>query len=183
MSVEVTAALGLLESAFDGRLVIPDSTADYEAAVTSPWSQICWTPAAGFVQLRTAQELSEALAIMKQTKCKFSIRSTGHNPNVGFSSADETAIVLDISKLLYKELTQNGIAHIGGGNTWGDVYTWLEEQGLSVIGARQEEVGLGGFLLGGKHFSRSVFRGEASLTIPKEAWAHYQIFMDLELIT
>ncbi|KAK6838553.1 hypothetical protein RU639_000035 [Aspergillus parasiticus] len=67
----------------------------------------------------------------------------------GFSSADETAIVLDIRQLRSKELTSDGVARVGSGNTWGEVYAWLEEQKLSAIGGRDQQVGLGGFLLGG----------------------------------
>ena len=81
-----------------------------------------------------------------------------HNSNAGFSSADESAIVLDIRQLQSKELTSEGVAHFGSGNTWGDMYAWLEEQNLSAIGGRDQQVGLGGFLLGGEDL-RSFSRG------------------------
>ncbi|KAE8411403.1 6-hydroxy-D-nicotine oxidase [Aspergillus pseudocaelatus] len=78
------------------QLVTPDVESKYQAAVARPWSQTCWTPAAGYIYLSNIQELSEALAIVKKTGTKFAIRTTGHNPNAGFSNADESAIVLDI---------------------------------------------------------------------------------------
>ncbi|KAE8334942.1 hypothetical protein BDV24DRAFT_156451 [Aspergillus arachidicola] len=127
----------------------PEVESKYQEAVTRPWSQTCWTPAAGYVYLSNVQELTEVLAIVKKTGSKFAIRKTGHNPNAGFSSAEETAIVLDIRQLQSKELTSDGVARVGSGNTWGEVYAWLEEQKLSAIGGRDQQVGLGGFLLGG----------------------------------
>ncbi|KAE8134245.1 hypothetical protein BDV38DRAFT_295494 [Aspergillus pseudotamarii] len=85
-----------------GKVVTPDVESKYQAAVTCPLSQTCWTPAAGF------------------------------------SSADESAI-----------LTSEGVARIRSGITWGEVYAWLEGQNLPAIGGRDQQVRLGGFLLGG----------------------------------
>ncbi|PYI05444.1 6-hydroxy-D-nicotine oxidase [Aspergillus sclerotiicarbonarius CBS 121057] len=128
------AAFDQLRSFFP--VVTPTNEEQYQAAMTRPWSQTCWTPAAGYVYLSTVQKLTEALAIVRNTATKFAVRTTGHNPNVGFSSAGETALVLDIGQLKSKELltTEKGTARFGSGNTWGEVYTWLEERGLSAIG-------------------------------------------------
>ncbi|KAJ5657925.1 6-hydroxy-D-nicotine oxidase [Penicillium longicatenatum] len=149
MASSRAAAFNRLKTVFSDRVVTPDAGSEYQAAMVVPWSQTCWTPAAGYVYLRDAQELTEALEIIKKTGSKFTIRTTGHNPNAGFSSADETAIVLDIRQLQNKELGSDGVARVGSGNTWGEVYAWLEEQKLSAIGGRDQQVGLGGFLLGG----------------------------------
>ncbi|KAL4905011.1 hypothetical protein BDW74DRAFT_185452 [Aspergillus multicolor] len=127
----------------------------YQAAVTTAWSQTCWTAAAGYIYLNTVEELTSALAIIRNTNTKFAVRTTGHNPNAGFSSAGEEALVLDIGQFKSRELipatdgVSSAIARVGAGNTWGEVYAWLEEQGLSAIGGRDQQVGLGGFLLGG----------------------------------
>lgn len=149
------AALDQLRSIFPDdtpdKVVINASGDKYQAAVTYPWSQTCWTPAAAYVYLSTAEELTKALAVVQETGTKFAVRTTGHNPNVGFSSAGEAGVVLDIRELRSKEILpdQQGIARFGSGNTWGEVYAWLEERGLSAIGGRDSQVGLGGFLLGG----------------------------------
>lgn len=148
------AALNQLRSIFPAnttdKVVINESADKYQAAVTYPWSQTCWTSAAAYVYLSTVQELTKALAIVQETGTKFAVRTTGHNPNAGFSSAGEAAVVLDIRQLRSKELFRDqGIARVGSGNTWGEVYSWLEERGLSAIGGRDPQVGLGGFLLGG----------------------------------
>ncbi|BAE56390.1 unnamed protein product [Aspergillus oryzae RIB40] len=96
MALGTAAAVDQFRTALPGKVVTPEVKPKYQGAVTRPWSQTCWTPAAGYVYLSNVQELTEALAIVKKTGSKFAIRKTGHNPNAGFSSADETAIVLDI---------------------------------------------------------------------------------------
>jgi FAD/FMN-containing dehydrogenase len=53
-------------------------------------------------------------------------------------------------------------ANIGPGNRWGDVYEKLEPKGLTVVGGRVTDVGVGGFMLGGKSTQDSWRR---SLTV------------------
>lgn len=152
MTANAAAAIDQLKVAFPNKVTTPATASSFQKQVDTPWSQTCWTSAAGYVELETAKEVADALAIIKQTGSKFTVRTTGHNPNAGFSSADETAVVLDIHKLQSKELTPEGVARIGGGSNWGDVYAWLENHGRSATGGRQKVVGLGGFLLGGTLF-------------------------------
>ncbi|KAF4462413.1 Bifunctional solanapyrone synthase [Fusarium albosuccineum] len=142
-------AVDLFSATFPGKVTTPDSATEYEAENARPWSQKCCVPAAAYVHPDTASEVAEALKIVKGTGCKFAIRTSGHNPNLGFSSIDQTGVVLDLRRLNSKELVQENIARLGAGNTWGEVYEWLEKQELSVIGGRDPTVGLAGFLLGG----------------------------------
>ncbi|KJZ70865.1 hypothetical protein HIM_09730 [Hirsutella minnesotensis 3608] len=122
-------AIDQLKTALTGEVITPVDGSKYEAALARPWSQLCWTPAAGYVSIKNVQELADALAII--------------------NSADKAGIVLDIGQLHSKELRPDGTARVGSGNTWGEVYAWLEEQNRSAIGGRDPQVGLGGFLLGG----------------------------------
>jgi FAD/FMN-containing dehydrogenase len=39
--------------------------------------------------------------------------------------------------------------HVGPGNRWIDVYSYLDTKGLSVVGGRVSEIGVGGLVLGG----------------------------------
>ncbi|KAJ5092888.1 hypothetical protein N7456_008749 [Penicillium angulare] len=152
MAISAAQAVSELKLAFPEhrKVISPDGTSEFEETVARPWSQTCWTSAAGYVFLSDTQELKKALEIVKKTGSKFTIRTTGHNPNYGFSSADETSVVLDIRQLNSKELSSDKtVAQVGSGSTWGEAYTWLEEQKLSAIGGRDQDVGLGGFLLGG----------------------------------
>ncbi|ODA81015.1 hypothetical protein RJ55_03976 [Drechmeria coniospora] len=149
MVILTAAAFSQFRTALPCKVVTPEAASDYEACKIAAWSQTCWTPAAGYIQVKSTQELAEALGAIKKTGIKFAVRTTGHNPNPGFSSVDETAVVVDIRQLQSRDLTSDGIAQVGPGNTWGEVYAWLEEQKLSAIGGRDQQVGLGGFLLGG----------------------------------
>ncbi|KAJ5734910.1 uncharacterized protein N7483_000035 [Penicillium malachiteum] len=124
MVFNTRAAFEEFKSVFPNKVITSDTKSEYQAAVAIPCNR-------------------------QKTGSKFAIRTTGHNPNAGFSSADETAIVLDIRQLQSKELGSDGVARVGSGNTWGEVYTWLQGHNLSAIGGRDHNVGLGGLLLGG----------------------------------
>ncbi|KXX79885.1 Bifunctional solanapyrone synthase [Madurella mycetomatis] len=142
-------AVELLKAAFPGQVTTPDMGPVFQTEVSVPWSQTCWSRSAAYVHLRNAPEVAKALAIVKETGAKFALRTTGHNPNAGFSSAGSTGIVLNLRGLTSRNLGPDGIAMVGAGNTFGEVYTWLEEHGRSAIGGRDEQVGVAGFLLGG----------------------------------
>lgn len=148
MTSNVATTIDLFKSKFPGKVITPGNV-EYEAAKTHPWSQTCWTPAAAYLQPSSAEEVAQSLQVIQQRKCRFAVRTTGHNPNLGFSSTDETGIVLDLCQLKSKELTPGNIARVGAGNIWGEVYSWLEDHQLSAVGGRDQQVGLPGFLLGG----------------------------------
>ncbi|SPN99250.1 uncharacterized protein DNG_02287 [Cephalotrichum gorgonifer] len=114
------AASNLLRAAFPGRDLTHHDDMGFEAEVRKPWSQTCWIPSTAYVSLATSQEVADALAIIQKTGSKFAIRGGGHNPNAGFNSI-ENGVVLDLSRLKSKTLEEDGVAHIGAGNTWGEV--------------------------------------------------------------
>jgi hypothetical protein len=43
-----------------------------------------------------------------------------------------------------------GVARVGPGANWGQVYGVLDPLNISVVGGRSAEVGVGGVILGGK---------------------------------
>lgn len=78
------------------------------------------------------------------------IRSGGHNANPGFSSVDESGVVLDLRELRSVVLQpEKDVASVGPGAVWAEVYEELEKDGLTVVGGRVSEVGVGGLILGG----------------------------------
>ena len=79
----------------------------------------------------------------------FAVRSGGHFPEPGFSSA-AGGVVLDVS-LLNQVRVLNGsqTAVLGTGARWGEVYEQLEKEGVAVAGGRAADVGVGGLTLGG----------------------------------
>lgn len=53
--------------------------------------------------------------------------------------------------------SNKSLAYVGPGNTWYDVYTQLQPEGVQVIGGRVAAIGVGGLTLGG---GVSFFSGE-----------------------
>jgi hypothetical protein len=51
---------------------------------------------------------------------------------------------------LLGESEEGKVARVGTGGRWGEVYKKLELHGKNVIGGRDERVGVGGLMLGGK---------------------------------
>ncbi|KAL4961862.1 FAD-binding oxidoreductase [Aspergillus stella-maris] len=149
MSIQAATATKLFQALFADRAVTPDLPSTFETSRTKPWSQGNWQAAACYVLLSNTQEVSSALNVIKETGCRFAIRSAEHNPNRGFNNADESGVVLDLSNLRSRELSADKeIAYIGAGNQWGEIYAWLEGEGRCIVGGRCAEVGMG-FLLGG----------------------------------
>ncbi|KAI1760569.1 hypothetical protein GGR53DRAFT_76035 [Hypoxylon sp. FL1150] len=72
-------------------------------------SQIRWAPSAACVRPNTAEEAAEALRIISQPESQFAIRAIGHNPNPGFSGADETSLVINLCNLDHKSIDGDGI--------------------------------------------------------------------------
>ncbi|PVI05736.1 FAD-binding domain-containing protein [Periconia macrospinosa] len=145
------ASLEPFKVAFPGRVVGPGDPT-YDEEVCYSWSVTTRIPAKAYIYLSSKDEVAKVLTLLKATNCRFAIRSAGHNANPGFSSVDTsgTGVVLDLrglnSKVLDKEV---GVAHVGAGNNWADLFTWLEAEDLCVIGSREGRVGVSGFILGG----------------------------------
>lgn len=114
-------------------------------------SQTCWLPAACFIRLQTAADVAAALKVISHVGSKFAVRSGGHNPNAGFGSIDGSGVLLDLQDVDDLVLGEHGILHAGPGNTWGEVYDFLDPHGITAIGGRHYTVGLPGFLLGGTY--------------------------------
>ncbi|KAI0889805.1 6-hydroxy-D-nicotine oxidase [Annulohypoxylon maeteangense] len=149
MSDSAVVASNILASRLKGRVVTPDDNL-YQSEKNFPWSQTCWLPAACYVQPHTSDEVAIALKCIKEAESQFAIRCGGHNCNVNVSSVDSSGVVIDLRNLNSLSLDRtSGIARVGAGCKWEQVYAFLEEHGLTAIGGRQKDVGVGGFFLGG----------------------------------
>ena len=51
---------------------------------------------------------------------------------------------------------EEGTIEVGAGLRWNDVYALLNPKGYSVVGGRVNDVGVGGFILGGGNTSRGL---------------------------
>lgn len=94
------------------------------------------------------------------------MKSGGHAPNERSSSA-EGGVTIDMRLFDAVEyLGDDGegeVTRIGTGRRWGEVYKKLEPLGKTVVGGRDQRVGVGGFMLGGK-----IAQHHLQKRIPKE---------------
>ncbi|KAI1213726.1 FAD-binding domain-containing protein [Annulohypoxylon truncatum] len=129
--------------------VFNSTSSEYPLEEDVNWSQTCWLPSNCFIRPRSAQEVALLLKVIAKVGCKFAVRGRGHNPNPGFSSVDSSGILLDLRDLNSLALDQKGVLHAGPGNSWGDLWDAAEASNRTVAGAREQEVGISGCLLGG----------------------------------
>jgi FAD/FMN-containing dehydrogenase len=98
----------------------------------------------------TPKDVSPVVTTISKHNCHFAIKSGGHAMFEGASNADG-GITIDLKHLDPLELSEDGqTARVGPGQRWGRVYEFFEEKGKVVVGGRVSNVGVGGFLLGGK---------------------------------
>jgi FAD/FMN-containing dehydrogenase len=138
-----------LEATFNNRNFLPYEK-PYANWTSSFWSlQQATTKPACIVQPIINTEVSSILLIARLTRCRFAVKSGGHAAFTGASSVPDG---INIDLRLLRELTLSGdqkTAYIQPGNQWSEVYGILEKKGISVIGGRVSEIGVGGLTLGG----------------------------------
>ena len=94
-------------------------------------------------------EVAVGLLLSELTLCPFAVKSGGHAAFAGASNIQD-GLTIDLVGLNSTALSRNStIASVGAGNRWLDVYDWLDPMGLSVIGGRVSDIGVGGLTLGG----------------------------------
>ncbi|KAI8623063.1 hypothetical protein F5Y19DRAFT_404986 [Xylariaceae sp. FL1651] len=87
---------------------------------------------------------------MDYFRIKFSVRSGGHSPNLGWSSIGSYGVLLDMQKLVQVDLSEDtAVVGVGPGAVWGDVMASLSSHCVSVVGGRIPNVGVAGLILGG----------------------------------
>ncbi|KAI0530099.1 FAD-binding domain-containing protein [Xylaria digitata] len=143
-----SAACALSRLIFLGR-VIASSSPNYISEQDVNWSSTCWLSAACFVRVNGPVEIAVTLRIITATQSKFSVRGGGHTPNPGFSSVDNGGILIDLQNIKTLSLGRDGVLQVGPGNNWKAVYDYVEGHGRAAKGARVQDVGVPGFLLGG----------------------------------
>ena len=100
----------------------------------------------------SAEDVAEAIKVISQHQCIFACKSGGHSMFAGASNAPG-GITIDLRDLNLVELSEDKqTTRVGPGNRWGEVYEKLEPLNLTVVGGRNDQVGVGGFTLGGECF-------------------------------
>lgn len=126
------------------------STTAYSTWDASFWSQQQEVDPACVFQPASTVEVAVGLLLSELTLCPFAVKSGGHAAFAGASNIQD-GLTIDLVGLNSTALSRNStIASVGAGNRWLDVYDWLDPMGLSVIGGRVSDIGVGGLTLGGK---------------------------------
>ena len=103
------------------------------------------------VSPRKAEEAAAALLVTSYLQCPFAVKSGGHAAFAGASNI-EGGVTIDLVSLNQVQVSSDKtLTQVGAGNRWLDVYKELDGQGLSVVGGRVADIGVGGLTLGGKH--------------------------------
>ena len=96
----------------------------------------------------SAEEVSQVLRVIRDFHCTFAVKSGGHGMFVGASNAQQ-GITIDLRNLNGIHVSENReTTSIGAGNRWAGVYKKLEPMNLTVVGGRDTQLGVGGFILG-----------------------------------
>ncbi|KAF2691945.1 FAD-binding domain-containing protein [Lentithecium fluviatile CBS 122367] len=97
----------------------------------------------------TAAEVAAIVTILNSNNDSFVTKSGGHNANRGFASIEGGPL---ISTKKLNEVTFDAASmtvRVGPGNDWQDVHEALQDTGVTVVGGRIGEVGVGGYVVGG----------------------------------
>lgn len=149
MSKHCPQVESLVAAGLQSRILLPDDE-KYTERVNSYWCNSAKLRPAAIVQPSSALEVSTAVKALAGAGQVFAIRAGGHTNFAGSNNIDGSGVTIDLGLLnatTYDAATQT--AHVEPAAKWKNVYLELDKYGRVVIGAREAEVGVGGFLLGG----------------------------------
>ncbi|KAL8708934.1 MAG: hypothetical protein Q9220_006266 [cf. Caloplaca sp. 1 TL-2023] len=144
-----SAACSIL-SAIKKNIVAPLGSQIYVNEQNRYWSnQQLETQPACRVTPNNAIDVAATLLITEFLKCPFAVKSGGHAAFAGASNI-QGGITIDFTSLNKVEVSNDKtLTQVGAGNRWLDVYSKLDPMGLSVVGGRVADIGVGGLTLGG----------------------------------
>ncbi|KAI0141245.1 hypothetical protein GGR57DRAFT_520571 [Xylariaceae sp. FL1272] len=143
------AAQCLIDAGLQDRILLPGTDA-YPDRINSYFCNSAKLNPACILQPKSALQVAIAVEALAASKQKFAIRSGGHMNWTGCNNIGKTGVTIDLGLLNRTQFNAaTGTAEIGSGARWETVYEELEKYGRVVAGAREPNVGVGGFLLGG----------------------------------
>ncbi|KAK2599631.1 hypothetical protein N8I77_011369 [Diaporthe amygdali] len=141
-------AQSLVAAGLQSRILLP-TDAEYTSRNGSYWCNNAKLKPACIVQPRSSSEVAQALLALAKAHQAFAVRGGGHMNWAGSNNIND-GVTIDLGFLQSTHYDHNTqIAHLEPGAKWKDVYAELEKHGRAVVGAREAECGVGGFLLGG----------------------------------
>ncbi|KAK8045598.1 Bifunctional solanapyrone synthase [Apiospora rasikravindrae] len=111
-------------------------------------SETTWQDPACIFVPRTVDELQGAVTILVEEDARFGVRSGGYSPNPGAAVVDGS-VLIDLSRFTQIEYNaEHEKVVIGTGLRWRNVYDYLDPYGVTVVGGKHLDVGVGGLILG-----------------------------------
>ncbi|KAH6619000.1 hypothetical protein C7974DRAFT_40358 [Boeremia exigua] len=144
-----TAACTSLKAVFGANVVVEGSPgyANFSAAYWSQ-QQAEVSPHCIFHPTK-ALDVSTLVLLSRLTQCPFAAKSGGHAAFAGASNI-EGGITVTFQKMKGRTLSADRkTLALQPGNTWREVYSSLEQDGLAVVGGRVAPIGVGGLTTGG----------------------------------
>ncbi|RYO75463.1 hypothetical protein DL766_002550 [Monosporascus sp. MC13-8B] len=121
----------------------------YTDLIQASWSHTTWLEPACIFVPRTVDDLQTSVPILAEEDVKFAIRSGGHMPVTGAANADN-GVMIDMSSFTQIEYNaENDHVVVGTGLRWQNVYEYLDQYEVTVVGGRVLDIGVGGLILGG----------------------------------
>ena len=97
----------------------------------------------------SAAQVSVMVLLSRLSQCPFAVKSGGHSAFAGAATI-EGGITVSFQNMKSVKLSEDKkIAAVQPGNTWFDVLTALSTTGVTVVGGRVGDIGVGGLTLGG----------------------------------
>ncbi|KAL8772550.1 MAG: hypothetical protein Q9209_002211 [Squamulea sp. 1 TL-2023] len=126
-------------------------------------------------------DVAITLLVTEYLGCPFAVKSGGHAAFAGASNI-QGGVAIDLNDLRQLEVSlDRTVTKVGAGNRWLDVYSQLDPLGLSVVGGRVADIGVGGLILGGESYHADMLGG-ISFFSGRHGWAldgvtNYQIVL------
>lgn len=134
---QCTTLSTLLPSKVHYQTLPPEFFTDYYSSQQQETRPLC------LVLPTTAEDVSDAIKVIGEHECVFSVKSGGHAMFVGASNAKD-GITLDLRYLNGLSLSEEReTVFVGTGNRWGMVYEYLDPLNLTVVGGRDMTVSVG----------------------------------------
>ncbi|KAK6343555.1 hypothetical protein TWF730_011145 [Orbilia blumenaviensis] len=144
-----TTCCSLLGTEFNGESKVFSVTSTEYGSLNTYWTPAAQqTPTCIFTPADT-QDVSRAVKLFTRKNCQFAIRSGGHSYNPGWAGIVNGVLISlsDIDDVTYDSGT--GLASVGAGSRWTNVYEALLPYNVTVLGGRNSNLGVGGYLTGG----------------------------------
>jgi FAD/FMN-containing dehydrogenase len=138
--------------------VIYPGTQRYNVTTTDYWSIGCAAlKPTCVIYPRSAQQMSTVVKALKESDEPYAIKSGGHNPNKWMASVQGGPLISTalLNEVVYNRPSQT--VRFGPGQSWENITDALQTYGVTVVGGRIGNVGVGGYMLGGENLTPTIF--------------------------